>query len=74
MRTLEDGHRATMGRRSRDVTAGSPLVWQAPLEWDAAHTVILQPTDESWACKLFLTYAFGEAFRGLFPMGGGADA
>ena len=36
--------------------------------------MILRPTDESWARKSFPTYAFGEAFRGLFPMGGEADA
>ena len=37
-------------------------------------TVILQPMDENWARRSFPTYAFGEAFRGLFPMGGDTHA
>ena len=36
--------------------------------------VILRPTDENWACRSFPTNVFGKAFRGLFPMGGDADA
>ena len=73
-RSSEDGRRAAMGRSWRDVTASSPPVRRAPLEWDAARTVILRPTDESWVRRSFPTYAFGEAFHGLFPMGGDADA
>ena len=73
-RAPEDGRRAAMGRSWRDVAASPPPVRRAPLQWDAGRTVILRPTDESWARKSFPTYAFGEAFRGLFPMGGEADA
>ena len=73
-RAPEDGRRAAMGKSWRDVAAGPPPVRRAPLEWDAARTVILRPTDEAWVRKSFPLYAFGEAFRGLFPMGGEADA
>ena len=73
-RSAEDGRRAGMGRSWRDVAASAPPVRRAPLEWDAARTVILRPTDEIWTRRSFQTYAFGEAFRGLFPMGGDADA
>ena len=62
-----------MGRSSRDVAASTPPVWRAPLQWDAGHTVILRPTNKTWTRKLFPTYAFGETFWGLFPMGGEAN-
>ena len=70
----EDCRRAAMGCSWCDVTASTPPVRQAPLEWDATHTVILRPTDKVWAWKSFLIYSFGEAFWGLFPMDGEADA
>ena len=73
-RSSEDSRWVGMGRSWRNVAASAPPVRRAPLEWDAAWTVILRPTDENWTRKSFLTYAFGEAFRGLFPMGGDADA
>ena len=73
-RSPEDGRRAGMGRSWRDVAASAPPVRRAPLEWDAARTVILRPTDANWTRRSFPTYAFGEAFCGLFPMGGDADA
>ena len=73
-RSSEDGRRAGMGQSWRDVAASAPPVQRAPLKWDTARTVILQPTDENWTRRSFPTYAFGEAFRGLFPMGGDADA
>ena len=72
-RATEDGRQAKMGRSWRDVAASAPPVRRAPLEWDAARTVILRPTDENWTRRSFPTYTFGEAFRGLFPMGGDAD-
>ena len=73
-RSSKDGRRAAMGRSWRDVAASSPPVRRTLLEWDAVRTVILWPTDKSWVRRSFPTYAFGEAFRGLFPMGGDADA
>ena len=73
-RSSEDGRRAAVGRSWRDVAASAPPVRWAPLEWDAARMVILRPTDEIWTHRSFPTYAFSEAFRGLFPMGGDADA
>ena len=72
-RSSEDGRRAAMGWSWRDVATSAPRVRRAPLEWDTARTVILWPTDENWMRRSFLTYEFGEAFRGLFPMGGEAD-
>ena len=36
--------------------------------------MILHPTDEAWAQKLFPIYAFGKAFQVLFPVGDEADA
>ena len=43
------------------------------MTWDPSRTTILRPTDAKWATTTISTYNFGEALRGLFPIGGEND-
>ena len=47
-RLSEDGRWAGMGWSWHDVAGSAPPFRRAPLEWDAAQTIILLPTDENW--------------------------
>ena len=66
-------HRPTSARSWRDVAASAPAPRRAPVTWDPSRTTILRPTDAKWTTTTISTYNFGEALRGLFPMGGEND-
>ena len=44
-----------------------------PVTWDPTRTLILRPTEAKWTTTMISSYNFGEAVRGLFPMGGEND-
>ena len=43
------------------------------MTWDPLRTTILRPTDAKWTTTTISSYNFGEALRGMFPMGGEND-